>query len=351
MRDEIEKIPRGFEIALFGTAMLWALASSAIASRSAHGIVVRFKLDTIESLLSAVFLVFLVVVGFSLLDWIATRGRSDADALPLPRRAGWGMEWGVGAAVGWGLCLVAVLPVLLIGNLHGRLMLSGATLWSAALSALTLLAMTLAAELIARGYGFQRLIVAVGPSWASVITSFGFAAALVWGNPPRHLLVALIDGTVFGLVLAVAYLRTHALWVGWGIHFAYRVMMAVVVGLPIAGRNDFGSIMDTYTTGPGLLTGSGFGLDGALLTALVMAGGMVVVYRVTKEYAWKYTLPEIVAAGYEVTVAPPAAHTAMEKAAAPAPLVQILATTPQTRSVVSPVEPPRPEAEHDFRQH
>ena len=65
--------------------------------------------------MSAVFLVFLAVLGFQVLDWVSTQGGERVDALPLPGRTGWTTEWGVGAAIGWGLCLMAVLPVLLTG--------------------------------------------------------------------------------------------------------------------------------------------------------------------------------------------------------------------------------------------
>ena len=53
---------------------------------------------------------------------------------------------------------------------------------------------------------------------------------------------------------------------------------------------------------------------------------MVALYRITGEYAWAYTHPPIVAGGYPMDVAPPAAHIAME-AVAPAPLGQILGAT------------------------
>ena len=250
----------------------------------------------------------------------------------LPRRTGWGGEFGLGAAIGWGLCLMAVLPVLLTGNLHGRVRVTGGGLASAGLAMLTLGAVTLAEELIARGYGFQRLMGAVGNSWASVITSVGFAGWLVWTGSPMRWGTALGVGTLFGMVLAMAYLRTRALWVGWGVHFGFRAVMAVVLGLPVAGRSDFGSIADVFTTGPAWLTGGTYGLDAAVWTGVAMLGAMAVVYRVTREYAWVYTAPVIVGAGYEVAVAPPAAHVAMEKASAPPPLVQILPSTSQTRS-------------------
>ena len=331
-------LPRGFEFALFVTSLLWAGAAWAVAGRAAHGIAGRFGLDALETLLGGAFLIFLVVLGYQLLDWISVKGGALRDAAPLPRRAGFGTEWGVGAAIGWGLALAAVLPLLITGNLHGRWALGGDVLGvkvaSMVISTTTLAVVCLAEELIARGWGFQRLAGAVGASWAAVLSSLGFAAALVYAGEPRSVGTAMVVGTLFGLVLAMAYLRTYALWVGWGIHFGFRVVMAVVLGLPVAGHGELRSVLDAYPSGPHWLTGGSYGLDAAVLTAVVMLGGMAVVYRATRDWAWAYTAPEIVGAGYEVVVAPPAAHVAMEKSAsaAPPPLVQILPTTSQSRS-------------------
>ena len=291
-------------------------------------------------LLEAIFLLFLVVIGFHALDWIATRGRQSADVLPLPRRATRWAEWGTGAAIGWGLALAAVLPLLVSLNLHAHLAFRRNSVPGILLALVTLLVIALAEEAIFRGYPFRRLMAAVGPTWSTILISAGFAVFLLTTNAPTHLFFALLDGTLFGILLALAYLRTHALWLGWGLHFAYRAIVAVVFGLPIAGRSDFISIADTYTTGPTWLSGGFFGVDAAFLTAVVLALGIAVLYRTTGEFAWAYTRREIVPAGYEVVIAPPAAHTAMEKTAAPPPLVQILSTTPQTFAA-----PPQPPAE------
>ncbi len=329
-----QPIPRGIHFALFVTAMAWTAAANTVAVSAAQGIAARFGMGTIQPLLESLFLVFLVVIGLRMLDWIATRGRYRSETLPLPRRTGWQREWGIGAAIGWGLCIAAALPAFLTCNLHASISWQGGTAQTVAIALATLLAATLAEELIFRGYAFRRLIAAFGPTMAAVLLSVLFALVLIRANPPRNGLIALIDCTLFGLLLAMAWLRTHALWLGWGLHFAYRAVAAVIFGLPVAGRTDFGSPTDMYASGAHWLSGGFFGLDAALLTAVVMLGGMVVLYRVTRDYAWNYTHPPIVPGGYEVVVAPPAAHVAMEKAAAPPPLVQILPSTPQTRSVI-----------------
>jgi len=64
----------------------------------------------------------------------------------------------------------------------------------------------------------------------------------------------------------------------------------------------------------------------------VLIVGIMVLVRVTRDYAWDYTHRPIVAAGYPMDVAPPKAHTDMEAAAAPQ-LIQIAPTTPQEASL------------------
>ncbi len=324
-----EKTPQGFELALFAASLLWAGCASMTAGSAAAGIAGRLGWTYGQTLLEAVFLLFLVLLGFRLLDWIATRGKLRGQTLALPWRKTAGREWMTGVAIGWGMCLAAVLPVLLSGHLDA-LLSRGPGGGPGVLAAVATLAVaTLAEEAIFRGYPFRRLRGAMGPAWAAVTMSVLFAGYLVVGRGPRHYGAALLCGLLLGLALAIAYERTHALWVGWGLHFGYRAVMAAVLGLPIVGRNDLGSLLDARATGPSWLSGRGYGLDAAWPTAIVLVAAIVVVYRATKDWAWTYTLPEILPAGYEVTVAPPAAHAAMEKAAAPPPLVQILTVTPQ----------------------
>jgi membrane protease YdiL (CAAX protease family) len=332
-RTSGDRIPRVLEVTLFLAAMLWAAAASVAAGRAAAGIAGTLRLTYGQNLLESLFLLFLVVIGYRALDFVATRGALRREVLALPGRKTAGREWGSGFAVGWALCLAAVLPPLLSGHFHAVLNRGVGVAPGIVAAVLTLAAGALAEEVIFRGYALRRLVNGMGPAWASVVMSVVFAVVLVGGNAPRSAGWALVDAFLFGVVLAMCTLRTHGLWVGWGLHFGYRVMMAVVLGLPIVGRSDLGSLLDGDTSGPRWLSGGAFGLDAAVWTAVVVLAGMAVIYRVTKDWAWAYTLPEILPAGYAVEVAPPAAHVAMEKAVAPPPLVQILPVTPQSFSV------------------
>ena len=64
--------------------------------------------------------------------------------------------------------------------------------------------------------------------------------------------------------------------------------------------------------------------------AMALLVGLIVLVRVTREYAWNYTHAPIVAGGYPMEAKPPAAHVAMEQEQQnrPPALVQILPTSP-----------------------
>jgi membrane protease YdiL (CAAX protease family) len=332
------------ELALFLAAMVWAATAKAVSGRAAAGIAGRLGLTYAQTLLESLFLLFLLMIGYQALDWTVRRAGSSGRVMMLPRRTTSSREWGTGFALGWGMCLAAVVPVLLMGDFHARLNRGGGVAPGIATAVCTLLVLTLAEEVLFRGYPFQRLTEAIGPGWATTGMSVLFGVVLVSLNPPVNLALAFVDGALFGLVLAVAYRRTHALWLGWGLHFGYRVVMAVVLGLPVAGRNDFGSLMDGNASGSLWLGGGFYGLDSTVWVAVVMLLGLAGLYRLTRDWAWAYTLPVIVPGGYEVVVAPPAAHVAMEKTAAPPPLVQILPSTPQSFSAAAAPEDRKDEA-------
>jgi hypothetical protein len=134
------------------------------------------------------------------------------------------------------------------------------------------------------------------------------------------------------LLFCICWFRTHGLWLLWGLHFAWAASITALFGLPMAGDAAFTSVVDTRAVGPAWLTGGAYGPHAAALTILFLLAAIPVLVRATDDYAWKYTHPPIIPAGYDVTIPPPAAHVAMEEAGQPvnpASLVQILPATPQ----------------------
>ncbi len=156
----------------------------------------------------------------------------------------------------------------------------------------------------------------------------------IWNNDAS--LISVLVTMLAGVLLSVAYLRTRALWLAFGFHLAWNLTMGAIFGLPVSGFTDFSTIIQTNTAGPHWLTGGAYGPEAGLFTFIVLIAGIVVLVRVTRDYAWEYTHAPIVSAGYAVEVEPPKAHVEMEAKAAAAPqLVQIAANTSQDASLHS----------------
>jgi uncharacterized protein len=99
--------------------------------------------------------------------------------------------------------------------------------------------------------------------------------------------------------MATAYLQTRALWLPWGFHFGWNAAMAVLFGLPVSGL-DFSAIVSSNSVGPTWLTGGGYGPEGSLTAVVVLVVSLVVLVKMTREYAWKYAQPTIVSGGIPV---------------------------------------------------
>lgn len=329
------KLPRTVHLALFAIGLLWLLASRVGAESAADGISRALHADVLHGFLSALFRVTLLLTGFTALNWVAMRDGSFRSTNALPRRPGTAREWQMGAAFGWALLLFAILPMMLTGALHPAFWTAPRAWGLSALSLLALLFGSLATELAFRGFLFRNLIASTGPFAATLLLSIIYA--LTATSSPNTTPFSFAIALLLGFLFSMAYLRTHGLWLGWGIRFGWMASMGLLFGLPMAGSVDSAGIVATDVSGPTWISGGSYGPEGALFTALVLGLGLIVLYRLTREYAWQYTHPLIVAAGHPMDVAPPAAHVAMERAAPPPPLVQILPSTPQMPSTAPPI--------------
>jgi len=261
----------------------WAFVLSAIMSCAAFVVagylaaalagdhILRFE-AIFRPLLAAVLL-----AGFSWLLTVANHVESHrVAALGLPLTAGWARQFGLGSAIGASLVLVSVIPIVILGRLNFRTTVSPHNLARAALVIFVVLAGALAEELMFRGYPFQRLVEATGAARAIVVFSILFGAvhlmnpgASAWG---------LINTIVIGIFLAVAYLRTRALWLPWGFHFAWNLTMGLLIGLPVSGFRLFNVVVHSTATGPKWLTGGGYGIEASATGALAIGVSLVIVW-------------------------------------------------------------------------
>lgn len=328
--------PRSLNFGLFVLAGLWVIASNRIADAASQGINASLPINPISPLLAPAFLLFLLLLGFNAIARLHTRSGSLLSIAGLPKRPTQGEEFQRGIALGWAMTLVAILPMMLVGVLHPEFWLGPRNWIPTLVSLLTIALGTLAVEVAFRGYLYTRLIAAIGTVAATIVISFIYAITSLLHPNSTTLSMAIAFFT--SILLCIAWQRTHGLWVSWGLHFGWAATTAILLGLPSAGDSSLPTLLTTSSSGPDWFSGGAYGPDAAFFTLVVRLFAIIALYRLTREYAWNYTHAPIVAAGYPMDIPPPAAHTAMEQAAAPAPLVQILPSTPANPSTMPVIE-------------
>lgn len=336
---------RTLQLALVIASIAWILAAQALAGRAARGIALALNLGQGRFLLSAVFFLFLLWLGFSVLQKISLGRVSARELLGLPKRATARREWALGAAIGWGAIVAAVLPMAIAGTLHVQFWVAARAFELVLINLLTLAVAALAEEVAFRGFPFRRLIEAAGPVKATILMAV-FFGMLHMLNPDANWTSTAVT-VLAGVLLSIAWLRTHGLWLAWGLHFAWNASMGVLFGLPVSGLDNFSSVVQTRAIGRQWLTGGDYGPEAAVLTGLVLLVAIAVLFRVTRDYAWNYTYTPAVPGGYPTVAQPSAAHVAMERQAqltmerqaqqaqqaGSTSLVQIFPATPQSPPV------------------
>jgi uncharacterized protein len=328
---------RSLQFARFVAAIVWFFCAKLLSESAAHGLSQRFDLTDYTPLLQSLFFLFLIYLGLAFLKTLERSKSPLRPAIGLASRPTARTEWATGAAIGWGLAIATILPMALAGAIRVYFWTTPHMYLLLAVSVLTLLINTLAHALGIFGYPLRSLIAAIGPVRATTLIALLAAihailnpAALQWGIGTT-MTVAILAA----ILECLCWIRTHAIWLLWGLHFAWAGATAALFGLPLGGNTAMTTVIETHANGPVWLTGGNYGPGAAILTIVFILAAIAVLVRATGDFAWDYTRPPIIAAGYDVTIAPPAAHAAMEQEAAsrPTPLVQILPTTPQTFSV------------------
>jgi len=308
----------------FIAAVLYFFVARSFAFRLASS----FTSDAWAPLAGQTILVLLLICGYAAFGSLFDRQMNSISVQGLPLRSGWSGEAGMGGAVGWGLAVLCMLPLVFVGGVAVVISLQRST-WGWLLADVAFFAMAAMAEEVAfRGYGFQRFEQVVGSYGAAI--GFALYYAIVQAMAPGSNNISILVSVILSLLLSTAYLRTRALWVSWGINFGWKASRALVFGLAVSGVTSHSSVVEGNPMGPFWITGGGFGLDASLVAAVVLLFAFPVVYRITRDLDFRHNAPVIVPGGMPVdleTAARQQHEAAMgtsETAPASRPLVQIL---------------------------
>jgi len=283
-------------------------------------------------------LVFLLVLGYAGFGFVLDDQLRPVSSQGLAARAGWFGETSLGLAAGWTIAVVCVLPIAIFGGIAVQLSLNLPSFgWLAADAAYFALG-TLAMQIAFRGYPFQCAIRIIGELPASLMMAVLYGIFLAW--LPGASKASMAVNIALGLLLALAYLRTRALWLPWGLHFGWVASRALLFGLTVNGLSSHSPVVQGDTMGASWLTGGEFGLDGSWVAFVVILLAMPFVYRATRDLSFKYNAPVLEPGGIPVDL-DAAARRQHETATRPEvpevkPLVQILPAASPAPPVLAP---------------
>jgi membrane protease YdiL (CAAX protease family) len=225
----------------------------------------------------------------------------------------------VGFAYGAALVSVAVLAMALGGSTTFNWRMTGPMLQAAGIQLVIFPLAALNEEVAFRGYPFQRMVETMGAAPAVIVLSILFALPHL-GNPNSTIFAAFNTAAV-GALLAVAYLTTRSIWLPWGIHWGWNLMLAVGYGLSVSGFDTDGPV-DGFVAGPEWLTGGAYGIEGG-------ASGSIAIVLGFAGLTWLVRQPALVGP----PAAPPSAYVA-------APMAVPGATTGESATPSSSLERP-----------
>lgn len=173
------------------------------------------------------------------------------------------------------------LALLLIGSAHVLVLLSTAVRHAPGhgFPAGELVAVFLPAvfheELLFRGYAFQRLW-RTWPTVAIVSFSAVFAGLHAWNTAVTPL--ALTNIFLGGVLLSLAYALFERLWLPIGLHLGWNLLSGPILGYAVSGYAPEESVLRLVGTGPPLLTGGRFGIEGSIwMTVLEITAILILI--------------------------------------------------------------------------
>ena len=316
----------------FVLAGLFFFLARSLAKHGAHGLVS----DDWSPLVEQAMLAFLLLFGYAGFGFSLDRQFYPLSQQGLPLRKGWLGEAGLGVAIGWTAAVICVAAIVIFGGIAVHLSLTSTAFeWLLADTAYFACS-ALAIQVAFRGYPFQCAIRMIGELPAALTMSVLYGILLA--RLPGASGASMATNIALGLLLAMAYLRTRALWLAWGLQFAWMASRALLFGLPVYGISSHSPVIQGDTLGAIGLTGGDFGLDGSWLAFAVLLLAMPFVYRATRDLSFVHNAPVLEPGGIPVDLDAAARrqHEAATRPETPEvkPLVQILpAASPLPRPV------------------
>ena len=132
-------------------------------------------------------------------------------------------------------------------------------------------------ELVTRGWLLQTVTNRLNLSWGIAISSSLFSM-LHLGNQGVTAL-SLISIVLVGVLMALYMLKTDNIWGVAALHGAWNFAQGNLVGVAVSGQNAGGSLLHFQARSgvPDWLSGGAFGLEGNIVTCVVLLVGIIIL--------------------------------------------------------------------------
>jgi membrane protease YdiL (CAAX protease family) len=181
--------------------------------------------------------------------------------------AGMGRELGIGLLLGAGLVASAFAVLAALGVYRFSGVNAVGLMILVPLAELALVGM--AEEMVFRGVIFGVAERSLGGKAAIVISALVFSLAHLPNEGISVVAVAAI--AAYGVLQAAIYMKTRRLWVCIASHVAWNYCVSQVFSSTVSGHAATDGLLRGELAGDALLTGGAFGVEGSLVTLLVIA--------------------------------------------------------------------------------
>lgn len=193
----------------------------------------------------------------------------------------------------WGILLITIpfISIWLLGGFKvADFSFNLEVLKSIGLGIILFLFVAISEELLVRGY-YQGLVKKkYGVITAIVSGSFIFSLFHILNENVLQNPIPLIVLFLAGILLGVSREVTGSLWVPIGIHFTWNFFQGYIYGFEVSGKGIGSSLLEIERRGQQLISGGKFGLEGSIITAIVL---LLAIYHHWWFYKGRYQKVEV----------------------------------------------------------
>lgn len=137
-----------------------------------------------------------------------------------------------------------------------------------------------AEEMIFRGYPLQTMMRSWPVLLALLPVSVPFALAHL-DNPHVSPVFTIVNTTLAGAWLSVAYWRTRSLWFPLGVHFGWNWFQGAIIGSPVSGITQITPtpLFRLVDSGQSWVGGGSYGIEGGLICTLALLISTLFIWR------------------------------------------------------------------------